>query len=108
MRTCMADEVLRQCRCIYRKYININLLVIVLLLALLIQPADLACRKKKHNTGGEGIPSSHVWRSPCRRGLAGASNQFVPKRGFRAGPPARRYNASDHEVPSGPNPISNR
>eukprot|EP00252_Welwitschia_mirabilis_P000864 TRINITY_DN10842_c0_g1_i1.p1 TRINITY_DN10842_c0_g1~~TRINITY_DN10842_c0_g1_i1.p1 ORF type:complete len:126 (+),score=16.26 TRINITY_DN10842_c0_g1_i1:40-378(+) len=40
-----------------------------------------------------------------RRKLSSSSQVFVPRHGR---PREMRYDYSDHEVPSGPNPISNR
>jgi len=100
------------------------LLVLLLVFPLLFQPVEPArtinaCRKKQRDCT-EAMHRPHhvqVTRSNPRR-LSSDQNQFnVPAaasrgRHARRSPPSpwansQRYNASAHEVPSGPNPISN-
>lgn len=84
---------------------SLRFLVILLLLALLLQEVDpTPCGEKlvKNTDGGSRDMLKH---SPSRR-LMLATNQFVvPKHSNGSRTP---YNASDHDVPSGANPISNR
>lgn len=99
-------------------------LVLLLVFPLLSQPVEPArtinaCQNKQRNCTQEmhRPQDVKVTRSNPRR-LSSDQNQFnvpaAPSRGRhgRRSPPSpwansRRYNASDHEVPSGPNPISN-
>lgn len=87
---------------------NLQVVLFFLFLALFFQRVDpTPCPEKKLQNIGHGglrvITLKH--HPPCRRLLASSNEFFVPKRskGSRT-----RYDASDHEVPSGPNPISNR
>lgn len=103
--------------------ILLNLLLILLLVfSLLYQPVEPAriinaCRKRQRDCMQAMHRPQQVTRSNPRR-LSSDQNQFnvpaAPSRGRhgRRSPPSpwansRRYNASAHEVPSGPNPISN-
>lgn len=99
-------------------------LVLLLVFPLLSQPVEPArtinaCQKKQRNCTQEmHRPQDVKVTSSNPRRLSSDQNQFnvpaAPSRGrhARRSPPSpwansRRYNASDHEVPSGPNPISN-
>lgn len=106
--------------------ILLNLLLILLLVfPLLYQPVEPArtinaCRKRQRDCmKAMHRPHDHhvqVTRSNLRRVISSDENEFnvpaSPSRHGRRSPPSpwansRRYNASAHEVPSGPNPISN-
>jgi len=98
------------------------LLILLLLLPLLCQPVQpvrtINASEKKQRDFMEAIHSPQVTR-PIPQHVSSDQNQFnvpappSPGRHARPSPPtpganSRLYNASAHEVPSGPNPISNR
>jgi hypothetical protein len=129
----MADELADpRCHCELRQWrmsssILLNVLLILLLVfPLFYQPVEPArtinvCRKKQRDCMLAMHPPPHhvqATRSNPRR-LSSDQNQFnvpapaSPGRHAPGSPPSpwansRRFNASAHDVPSGPNPISNR
>lgn len=97
----MADGFVRRLKRADKKL----LLIIFLLLGLFFQRVDSTpCPGKKLQDFGHGELGVTLKHSPCRRILV-SREFFVPKhsKGSRT-----HYEESDHEVPSGPNPISNR
>lgn len=99
---CMADGFVRRL-----KKADKNLLVVVFLfLVLFFQRVDpTPCPEKELQNIGPGGLRVILKHPPCRR-LSASQEFFVPK--HNKGSRRTRYGASDHEVPSGPNPISNR
>nr|ALR83537.1 CLV3/ESR-related protein [Ginkgo biloba] len=103
-----------------RKRCTSAFILVLLLLAVFCRPLESArtinaCRTAKKQRGM--VVSTHVRRSQRdsnRRLIASNNNFHIPPNNQTArhrptapSTASTRYNASDHEVPSGPNPISN-
>ena len=84
---------------------RLRFLVILLLLAFLFQRVDpTPCREKMLQNTNKGF-SDILNHFPYRRLMLASNEFFVPKRSSGS---RTRYDASDHNTPSGPNPIGNR